>query len=96
MKPKRKHVHKYSLKHIYPDFWKKSDEKIKEFLCLKRQALRKDAQQKLESYMVLKKVSQYCSSIEKNVAKKLFIFVETQRKQTDMKQKKSVNFYKIT
>ena len=47
MKPKRKHVHKYSLKHIYPDFLKKSDEKIKEFLCLKRQALRKDAQQKL-------------------------------------------------
>lgn len=44
MKPKRKHVHKYPLKHIYPAIWKKADEKIKEFLCLKRETLRKDAQ----------------------------------------------------
>lgn len=29
MKPKRKPVHKYALKHIYPAIWKKSDEKIK-------------------------------------------------------------------
>lgn len=43
MKPKRKHVHKYSLKNIYPNFWKKADEKIIEFLCLKRETLRKDA-----------------------------------------------------
>lgn len=28
MKPKRKHTHKYPLKHIYPNFWKKADEKI--------------------------------------------------------------------
>jgi hypothetical protein len=28
MKPKRKHVHKYALKHLYPNFWKKTDEKI--------------------------------------------------------------------
>lgn len=36
MKPKRKQVHKYSLKHIYPAFWKKTDEKIMELLSLKK------------------------------------------------------------
>lgn len=61
MKPKRKPVHKYSLKHIYPTFWKKVDEKIIEFISLKRETLRKDAQEKLESHLILKRVSQACS-----------------------------------
>ena len=36
MKPKRKGTQKYGLKNIYPPCWKKADEKIIEFMCLKK------------------------------------------------------------
>ena len=43
MKPKRKTTTKTSIKNFFPQLWKKSDDKIIEFMCLPSKVLREDA-----------------------------------------------------
>lgn len=40
MKPKRKATTKPSIKNFFPQLWKKSDDKIIEFMCLPSKVLR--------------------------------------------------------
>lgn len=43
MKPKRKATSKPSIKNFYPQLWKKSDDKIIEFMCLPSKVLKEEA-----------------------------------------------------
>ncbi len=47
MKPKRKTTNKPSIKNFYPTLWKKSDDKIIEFMCLPSKVLKDEAKEKL-------------------------------------------------